>query len=129
MSELATLDDLEQLWRPLTADEERSADTLLRMASAMLRSSVPSVDARVCDGTLDAQTVADVVAMMVVRAMRNPTGVKQETIGPVSYSVDARVAAGYLFIDASELALLAPRARAGAGGVGVGSIRLRAGLA
>ncbi len=128
MADLATSDDVEALYRTLTVDEENQVEALLRMASAMLRGAVPSVDARIAAGSLDAQTVADVVAAMVTRALRNPQGVKQETIGPVSYSTDPRVAAGYLYVDAAELALLAPVSTGAGARGGVGSIRLHAGL-
>lgn len=126
MADLASQDDVESLWRVLTDDESGLVEGLLRYASAIARSRVPSIDARIDDGTLDPQVVADVVASMVIRAMRNPTGVTAETIGPVSYSVSARVAAGYLYLDDGELSLLGPLPEPGARGFG--TIRLRAGM-
>lgn len=126
MVDFATQDDIEALWRPLDASESGQVESLLRLASAMVRGRFPDLETRLYRSQIDSQLVADIVASMVVRAMRNPTGIKQETIGPVSYTVDARVASGYLFIDDAEAALLAPAALPGARGFG--SIRLSAGL-
>ena len=126
MADLATQDDVESLWRALVGDEIVQVDGLLRYASTIVRSRVPSVDVRIDDGTLDPQIVADVVASMVIRALRNPTGVSQESIGPVSFSVSTLVAAGYLFLSDDEAALLAPSGLPGARGFG--TIRLYAGL-
>jgi hypothetical protein len=125
MVDLATQDDVESLWRPLTRDEAQGIDGMLRFASGIVRVRVPSVDARITEGTLDRQLVADVVASMVLRAIRNPTGVRTETVGPVSYTVDSNVAAGYLYLDPAELALLVPPASASRA---LGTMRLHAGL-
>jgi hypothetical protein len=127
VGDLATQDDVEAFWRTLTDDETGQVDGLLRLASAIVRSRVPGIDNRLAGCTVDRQLVADVVASMVVRAMRNPTGIKQETIGPVSYAIDARVAAGYLFLDDSEAALLAPAIPPGTV-AGIGTMRLGAPL-
>jgi hypothetical protein len=124
VADLATQDDVEALWRPLTRDETQGIDGLLAFASAIVRVKVPAVDARITAGTLDVALVRAVVASMVLRAIRNPTGVRQETVGPVSYTVDANVAAGYLYLDPSELALLNPPSASRA----FGTIRLHAGL-
>lgn len=126
MADLADVADVENLYQPVADDDLRRVEGLIRYASSVVRASVPGLDRRVERGTLDAQVVADVVAMMVIRALRNPGGVTQETIGPVSYSVDANVGSGYVFLSDAERALLAPTASAGAssGPRGVGMIRL-----
>lgn len=123
---LATTDDVEVLYRHLELSEELLAFRLLRMASAMVRSKVANLDQRVLTGDLDATTVTDVVASMVVRVLRNQEGVTQETIGSASASFSVNVAPGYLLITPDELALLIPTAAARAS---VGSINLNPGMA
>jgi hypothetical protein len=130
MADLATIDDVEQLWRALSDDELGRTEAMLRYASSIVRARFPGIDARIASCQLDSQLVADVVAGMVIRAGRNPSGVSQETIGPVSYSVNANVASGYLTLTPDDIALLAPAGSAGsASGSGrVGMMRLRAAL-
>jgi hypothetical protein len=133
MADLATTDDVEQLWRVLTDDELPRVEAMLRYASSIVRARFPTIDARLRSCQIDRQLVADVVASMVVRASRNPSGLQQETIGPVSYSVNANVASGYLTLTADEAALLSVPGSAGApgggsGSGGVGTMRLRAAL-
>lgn len=127
MADLATQDDVESLWRALTGDEIDQVEAMLRYASAILRARVPSVDARIDDGTLDPQVVTDVVASMVIRALRNPTGITQESIGPVSYSISTKVGSGYLFLTDDELYLLSPAGLPGTAR-GFGTIHLHAGI-
>jgi hypothetical protein len=131
MADLASIDDVEQLWRALSDDELPRTEAMLRYASSIVRARFPGIDARIRACQLDSQLVADVVASMVIRASRNPSGVSQETIGPVSYSVNANVASGYLSLTADDIALLAPSGSAGSSSSssgGVGMMRLRAAL-
>jgi hypothetical protein len=51
------------------------------MASAVVRSKVPTVDDRIADGTLDADLVRGVVAQMVIRALQNPGGLRSKSVG------------------------------------------------
>lgn len=103
---LATPAHIAVEWRELTAAEETKAWRLLARASAMVRDRVPTVDARMADGTLDVTLVEGVVVDMVLRAMRNPDGFVQRTVGEVSVSFGRDVPAGRLTITAEELALL-----------------------
>lgn len=130
MADLATIDDVEQLWRAVPDDELARTEAQLRYASSIVRARFPGIDARIRTCQLDRQLVADVVAGMVVRASRNPSGLTQETIGPVSYSVNANVASGYLPLTADDIALLAAPGAAGSSSssLGVGTMRLRAAL-
>lgn len=132
MADLADIADVENLYQPVSDSDVTRVEGLIRYASSVVRASVPGIDRRIASGALDAQTVADVVAVMVIRALRNPGGVTQETIGPVSYSIDANVGAGYVYLSDAERSLLS--AQAGDSGStpgvprGVGTVRLRAAL-
>jgi hypothetical protein len=127
---LATVEDVNGRM-PLTDAQATLAQTLLLVASAMLRRQVPDIDSRIAAGTEDPLVVAQVPTEMVLRVLRNPEALRQrqQTVGPFAetWSYDQTLAAGYLTITPADLALLAPqvahvspRAR---------SIRVHAGLA
>ena len=116
----AALSDIESRWRPLSNDEKPRAQALLEQASRLVRVRVPSVDARVTAGTLEAALVADVVVAMVVRVLA--AGVagsaavtqKSVTVGNVTTSQSfATGNGGGLVIGADELLWLMPSASAG----------------
>lgn len=133
MADLADVSDVEDMYRPIPDDETTRVESLIRYASSVVRGRVPAIDRRIASGLLDEQTARDVVAVMVTRALRNPTGVSQETIGPVSYSIDSNVGSGYIYLSDAEAALLAASAGGAAashrGPKGIGTMRLRAPLA
>lgn len=123
--DLAGIDQVTSLGRPLSDAERDLAFAWIPVASAIIRARVGTVDARLADGTLSADVVAYVVAQMIVSALDRPgAGVTQrsETVGPVSRSesFDKAAAAGLGMTDA-WLALLLPAVPATAG---IGSIRL-----
>lgn len=125
MADLATIEQVASLGRPLSPAERELGLAWLPVASAIVRARVSTVDARVAAGTLDAQLVAYVVAQMIVTALDRPgAGVTQrsETVGPISRSesYDKANAAG-LGLTGAWLAMLLPAASATAG---IGSIRL-----
>lgn len=103
---LATTDDVELLLGG-TPDNEDQVEALLRLASARARAytgcrwanEAGDALADVPDG------VTEVVAGMVVRAVQNPRGVTQETIGPasVSYGSDA---ASRIYLTAGDKEIL-----------------------
>lgn len=121
MDLLAGTADIEGLWRPLSPPEETKAWNLLRLASALLRSKVPTVDDRIADNTLDADLVKGVVAGMVVRVLQNPGGVRSKSVGAVSVTFD-QVTSGLVLLQ-DEFDLLAPARHPK-----LGSIKLRPGL-
>lgn len=93
---LAQPSDVEDLWRPLAADETARVSSLIAKASALLRQIVPAVDERIglfqtdpsSPRALDPILVADVVATAVKNFVNNPSGVATETesVGPYSHS-------------------------------------------
>jgi hypothetical protein len=89
MSYDVTPDDIEARWRPLTSDETTVATTLLADAEALLDNALPGLAAAVDDETVSLTIVTAVIVAMVVRVLRNPDGVKSETIGDYSYVRDS----------------------------------------
>jgi hypothetical protein len=124
--------DVEVLFRPLNDVESAQADRLLRMASNMIRVKVANIDDRIAAYSVPSLTVVpldpdiatDVTATVVARAMRNPAGVKTESVGPAAVAYDPLVAAGYLYLLPDELAMLTLRPRPS-----IGTVHTRQGLA
>lgn len=94
---LATQQDVADIWRPLSTDEQTQAGNLIIKASALLRKALPfDLDQRIAlaasDPTspqaLDLAVVAVVVATVVKRVMANPDAAVavSETVGPFSSS-------------------------------------------
>jgi hypothetical protein len=116
-------------WRTLTAAEVTVAETRLADAEALVRGLVPLIEDYVTAGTVLASNVVRVQVEMVLRLLKNPLGVRQEsrTIDDFAHSWtrENSLADGRLFVTDEELALLRPRQEV----LRVGSIRLAAGLA
>lgn len=118
-------EDVTVLYRPLSTAETATVTALLAHASVMLRARFPTLDAKILAGTLDPEQVKVAVVNMVLRVLRNPGGLKSETVGPFSRTWDTGSGGGLLTITSAEtdiLGLVSGTTSA------VGSIRLRAGL-
>lgn len=89
-SPLADVYDVQALMmRQLSDEEQTSAAQLIDYASALVRSQVPTVDDRLASGALSETVVKVVVGGVVARAMRNPAGVRQRSVGSLSETYDA----------------------------------------
>lgn len=104
----ATSATIMTMWRDLTPEEADRCDVLCRYASALIRAKAPGVDARVASGRLDAGIPEMVCAQMVLRVLRNPSGIAAETVGPwsVTYGSTGTEASGRLTLTEEDLALL-----------------------
>jgi len=104
----ATAATISAIWRDLAGDEEYRADLLCRFATQIIRQHVPNIDERIADGRLASEIPTFVCAQMVLRVLRNPSGVAAETVGPwsVTYGSQGTQATGALYLAADELALL-----------------------
>lgn len=123
MASFAAFTDIEAVWRSLTTDEQSVATALAEYASALLRAAVVDIDDRVADGTLDAALPRLAVVQMVIRVLRNPSGLRSESTGPFSATWDVMAAAGRLSVNPEDLELInGPRPRR------VRNINLHAGL-
>lgn len=124
----AAVGDVAAQYGSMTAAEESLAGWLLRAASNMVRSRRPVIDQQIADGIVSGDLVALAVTNMVLRVLRNPSGLRSETVGPFSRSFDTTVAAGLLVLTADEEQLIAPTGTEPAAAV-IGQMRPRATLA
>jgi hypothetical protein len=112
----ATSADVESAWRALSTDEAASATYWLTFASAIIRREVPTVDARITAGTLDADLVMGVAVSMVLRRLQNPDGYRsvQESIEDYSTTAtrDSALSAGGVYLNEDEKCLLGERSGA-----------------
>lgn len=122
---LATWEDVQSRWRPLSPDERAKATIRIGDASALLLTLVPGLAARIAaDASGNLATVAtSKVADAVIRFLQNPEGAKQlqETIGPRSYGMTFDGKATGIFFTDDELASLRPSAGADRSSTAVGT--------
>ena len=111
----ATVDDLEDFWRPLSEAEQARATVLLALASSRLRlygkKVGVDVDAQVQDDPDYAQTVEWVVMEATKRALSTPVDTPpvdsyQQTAGPYSENYRFTNPSGDLWFKKAELASL-----------------------
>jgi hypothetical protein len=115
----ATVDDLEESWRPLSEAEKTRATRKLASASRHVRGRCRGVDRRIENGDLDPAAVMDIVCNMVERAMKAPVdqlpvNQQQSTAGPFGGSVTFANPTGDLYLTKQErLILVGGTSRAG----------------
>jgi hypothetical protein len=126
---LATVGEYTELYGDLSAARSSICRALLKRASQLVRDSYPNIDARITAGTVPGDSVGLAVLNMVARVMRNPDGLRSQTIGPISRSFDTDVATGMLTITDAETALLNPPTGGRDGGRGkMGTARVQGGM-
>ncbi len=128
-SPYATVGEYEEIYGPLSSVREAICNHLLKRASQMIRDRFRDVDARIAAGTLPASSVGTAVLNMTARVMRNPNGLRSESIGPFARGYDTEVASGLLQFTDAEAGLLLPTGTGGAGRIAVRTIRVKPGLA
>lgn len=124
----AAIGDVAAQYGTMTPAEESLAGWLLRAASNMVRARQPNIDQQIAAGTVSGDMAALAVTNTVLRVLRNPGGLRSETVGPFSRSYDTTVAAGLLVLTDDEMALLSPSGTA-APTSALGEIRPKAPLA
>ena len=111
-------EDLEVIWRPLTAAEKVVATARIAQASRKVRGDVPLVDGYTIDqriglGFLDPAMVTDVVVEMVKRVMVAGDYIRQRSItvddATKSETFDVATSAGVMFIAPTEMGTLTGR--------------------
>ena len=104
----ATVPDVELLWgQAVTSATRPQVQALVDGAHTYVRARVPTVDARVSAGTIDAAAVKLVITQMVVSVLRNPEGLKMEMAGVFQRQLDTTGAAsGRLTLTDDQLRLL-----------------------
>jgi len=106
---------------PPGGEVDASLSGLIDKAERRLIARVPSIPARVADGTLEVAAVRDAIEDIVLRVVRNPNGYSSEQAGEFSYRIDRVTASGRIEItDADLVGLLLPVSAS----TGFGSIRL-----
>jgi hypothetical protein len=132
---LAAVGDVGDQFGTMTAAQEGLAAHLVRAASALLRARAAQVglnlDADITAARLDPELAALTVANMVLRVMRNPSGLRAETTGPFSRTYDTTAAAGLLVVTDYDLSAIttAEAVPDGVAALGIGTIRVVPGLA
>lgn len=93
MSAFATVDDIQTLWRPLTASEQTRANALLPLVSDEIRvigkSVGKDIDTMIADDTSYASVVKIVTVDVVARVLRQSTegdAMTQESQAALGYS-------------------------------------------
>lgn len=118
MKAFATVDDLTQLWRAMTTEEQGRAKALLEIVSASLRTEADKVgknlDLMVISDPAMAAVAKSVTVDVVARTLMTSTDQEpmtqiSQTAGPYSASGTFLVPGGGLFIKRSELARLGLR--------------------
>lgn len=118
MSDYATLNDVAELWRPLTASEQTRATALIPIICSSLRAEAKKVhkdlDEMVADDTDLASVAKSVTVDIVARTLMTSTNqepMSQMSQSALGYSVSGTflVPGGGLFIKKSELARLGLR--------------------
>lgn len=112
MEDFATVDELQELWRPLKLDEQKRAEALLKVVSASLRVEAEKVgkdlDKLVVANESYACVVKSVVVDVVARTLMTSTDqepMTQVSEGALGYTWSGSylVPGGGLFIKDSEL--------------------------
>ena len=118
MTAFATIDDITKLWRPMTAEEQTRAASLLEVVSASLRTEADKVgkdlDKMVSASAAYAEVARSVTVDVVARTLMTATDQEPmtqftQTAGPYSASGTYLVPGGGLFIKRSELARMGLR--------------------
>jgi hypothetical protein len=115
MSDFATIDDVTQLWRAMSSDEEERAEALLPIVSDALRIEADKVgkdldamleDNEALQNVAKSVTVDIVARVLMTSTNREPTTQYSESALGYSVSGTYLVPGGGLFIKKSELARL-----------------------
>lgn len=109
MTDYATVEDVEALWgQPIPADSSTftQVSALLSGAHAIVRSRVPTIDARVLGGTVPADVVRYIIAEMVIGVLRNPDGLKMEMAGVFQRQIDTNQASARMSLNDDQLQML-----------------------
>lgn len=124
----AAIGDVGSQYGSMTLAEESLTGWLIRAASNMIRSRKPLLDAQIASGLVSGEMAALAVTNMVLRVLRNPSGLRSETVGPFSRAYDTTVAAGLLVFSDDEDDLVSPSGES-TPAAAIGEFRPRAGLA
>lgn len=118
MTAYATINDLTNLWRPMSVEEQSRAAALLELVSASLRSEADKVGKNLdymmaknpdLEAVAKSVTVDVVARTLMTSTDQEPLSQFSQTAGPYTASGTYLVPGGGLFIKRSELARLGLR--------------------
>ncbi|GEL19357.1 Gp19/Gp15/Gp42 family protein [Pseudonocardia asaccharolytica] len=110
MSSYAQIEDVAlRLDRPIPPTEQYRVQVLLDEAEVELALAAGDIAARIAAGKTTAERVRRAVCEMVLRVLRNPSGFRQQSVGPFSVTADRQVASGLLTVSRRERRLLGLR--------------------
>lgn len=113
MATYATVDDVVAEYDGTIADDQiEYVERKLTSAELVVRSVAGSIESRVGSGQTTFEAVRLVLCNMVIRVLRNPEGVRTQTVGPFSVSVDPGSSSAQLVVTKEDRQLLGLRARA-----------------
>jgi len=108
MASLATTEDVEARWRPLTDSERPIAEALLQEAEALVAVAAPGVRERAAKSVDVATATRSVLVSMVLRVLKNPDAIRQFAVDDYSQTRDQVASSGLLYATPEELAYLRP---------------------
>lgn len=111
---LAAVGDVAEQFGAMSGAQEQLTAVLVRAASQIIRSRRPDIDTQIAAGIVSGDLVALAVTNMVLRVLRNPAGLRSETVGPFSRAYDTTYAAGLLVLTPDDEKLINPVAQPGA---------------
>ena len=95
---LATIQQVEAAWRPLTGEKRTKAEHYLGVVSRLIRRRWRDVDSRITSGDLDYEDVSDVVLDLVIGVVGGPpvrhARSWSESAGSMSQSITLDAGAG-----------------------------------
>lgn len=103
MSNPADPADIEDRWRPLSAQEQTNATVLLDDAWRMLKRRIGDLETRMATETDLLGEVVRVLCAATLRVLKNPDGMRSETVDDYTGTRDASVATGLLYFTDDEL--------------------------
>jgi hypothetical protein len=110
MDSPALVDDVEARWRPLTGQDQITAQSWLDDAWAKLLIYSPGLEQRMEDNVTPVEVVIAVVCEAVIRKAQNPEGRRQNTVSiddaSRSWTLDTTRSGGDLYFTPEELRLV-----------------------
>lgn len=102
MENPATIEDVELRFGQAVDTEQ--VHVLLDDAWALLVSRIPSLPVWIEAGKVDRQNVVRVLCAAVIRVLKNPDGIRQQSVDDTSTTWDTAISSGELYFSDNELA-------------------------
>ncbi|MCO1338084.1 hypothetical protein BJH93_04120 [Kocuria polaris] len=107
-----TTDDIEGVWRPLSAAEAELVPGLSKQAWIRLLDAAPALDDDLQAGTITEDAAKSAMISMIVRVLKNPESVRQLSKSyddwSKSQTMDSSVSTGELYVNEHEFGLVTP---------------------